>query len=77
MSARQQLIEELNRQPEQVAGTLLTYLHSLPGYTRPASAPETQAEDYWGAHWSKFYGAFEGEEWEEPAEQPYEQREEW
>ena len=67
MSALQQLIEELNRQPEQVAGEVLMYLHSLPGYTQPA-APEKKGEDYWESHWSKFYGAFEGEEWEEPAE---------
>jgi hypothetical protein len=76
MSARQQLIEELNRQPEQVAGELLTYLHSLPGYT-PRPEKEQEKVDYWETHWSKFYGICEGEEWEEPPEQPYELREEW
>ena len=77
MSARQQLIEELSRQPEQVAGKLLMYLHSLPGYAQPVAAIGEQSADFWESHWSKFYGAFEGEPWEEPPEQPYEVREEW
>lgn len=76
MSARQQLIEELNRQPEQVAGTLLMYLHSLPGYSQP-DAPEKKGEDQWETYWSKVYGSCEGMEWEEQPEQPYEVREEW
>ena len=77
MSVRQQLIEELSYQPEQVAGPLLMYLHSLPGYTPPAEVAEKPGVDYWESHWSKFYGVFEGEEWEEPPDQPYEAREEW
>jgi hypothetical protein len=77
MSARQQLIEELSRQPEQVAGTLLMYLHSLPGYAPTEKGPEKDKPDYWESHWSKFYGLFDGEEWEEPPKQAFEVREEW
>lgn len=77
MSARQQLIEELNHQPEQVAGKLLMYLHSLPGYAPPAATVGMKGEDYWESYWSKVYGSCEGMEWEEPPEQPYEVREEW
>ena len=77
MSARQQLIQALDNQPDKLAGLLLIYLHSLPGYVPPPKPADAPAVDYWETHWSKFYGAFEGEEWDEPAELPFEVREEW
>jgi len=76
MSTRQQLIEELNRQPEHVAGQLLIYLHSLPGCA-VARAESTRGEDHWRSYWSKVYGSCAGMEWDEPVEQPAEMRDEW
>ncbi len=77
MSAREELLQALSNQPEKVAGQVLMYLHSLPGYIAPPKPIDAPAVDYWATHWSKFYGAFEGEEWPEPEEQEYEVREEW
>ena len=77
MSSRQQLLQALEDQPEEVAGRLLMYLHSLPGYVPQAKPAEGGTANYWDDHWSKFYGAFEGEEWPELEEQPFEVREEW
>jgi hypothetical protein len=77
MSARQQLIQCLQDQPEKVAGLLLMYLHSLPGYVAPAKQVAAPAVDYWATHWSKIYGSCEGMEWDEPEEQEFEVREEW
>jgi hypothetical protein len=76
MSARQQLIHALSTQPDSVAGALLMYLHSLPGYNPPEKVPQLPV-DHWETYWSKIYGSCEGMEWDEPAEQPYEVREEW
>ena len=77
MSARQELLKTLPNQPEKVAGLVLMYLHSLPGYVAPEKSAEAPAVDYWEIYWSKVYGSCEGMEWDEPKEQEFEVREEW
>ncbi len=77
MSARQELLQALPNQPEKVAGQVLMYLHSLPGYVAPEKPVPAAAVDYWESYWSKVYGSCEGMEWDEPEEQEFEVREEW
>jgi len=76
MSAREALLQELARQPDDVAQKLLDYLRALtPNHGSAASGGETGG--HFAAYWKRYYGAFEGQEWEEPAELPPEKREEW
>lgn len=77
MSARQQLIQDLANQPDNVAGLLLTYLHSLPSYISTEKPQQPSTENHWDTYWSKIYGSCQGMEWDEPAEQKFEVREEW
>ena len=74
MSARTQLLEELARAPEGVAGELLTYLRGLMLSKKGASEP---TKDFFESYWSRHYGSMEGVEWNEPAELPFETREAW
>lgn len=75
MSARDALLRELARQPDDVAQKLLDYLHAMSDRSAPGAG--AASDGHFATYWKQYYGALEGEQWEEPLELPPERRDEW
>jgi hypothetical protein len=75
MSARDVLIQEIQRQPEEVLSQLLDYLKFLSEKHRSSGTPASA--NGWPASYFNLFGAFADEPWERPPQLPEEARKNW
>jgi hypothetical protein len=75
VSAKDVLIQEIQRQPEAVLNEVLDFLKVLLEKRRASAT--TSLADSWPVGYLELFGAFAGEPWERPPQLAEETREDW